>query len=560
MKILRSTTARPNIAKLGIAVLVLMVMVGFSYREWQRYSRANADAARTREILDSVGGLLSNLIDAETGQRGFLLTGEDRYLQPYNQAVQTVPNELARLTSLLAARRDEPGNVARLNNLTNQKLGELRQTIDLRRMQGSTPALALVLSDQGKRVMDEFRGICADIQRRENSAQGQASSEGEAAAQIALLVTVAGSLLLVFFFVVGLEPFLSGESGMRERTWLARYGGAVLATGAATVLRMGLTPLVGESHSPVPFITFFPAVLVASWYGGFRAGALCILLSALAADYFFLGPERSFWKLNPGDLISLLIFIVVGFGIAFVSHSQRRAVARADRAENAERLQRRRFEMTVASIGDAVIATDADGRITFTNKVAQSLMRAAEADLAGQHLDDVFRIVNAFTRAKVESPAAKVLREGAIVGLANHTILIARDGTEIPIDDSGAPIRDRDGKLTGVVLVFRDITERQRAEQERLESLSKDRALASEKALRQAETELALVNRALVLGESAASIAHEVNQPLAAVVTNAEAGLRWLGGETPDIREARESLALIVRDGNRASEVIRHIR
>jgi signal transduction histidine kinase len=105
-----------------------------------------------------------------------------------------------------------------------------------------------------------------------------------------------------------------------------------------------------------------------------------------------------------------------------------------------------------------------------------------------------------------------------------------------------------------------DITERKRMEQERLEFLAKERTLASERALRETEAELARIARALTVGELAASIAHEVNQPLAGVVTNAEAGLRWLGGETPNLQEVKELLALIVRDGNRASAVIRRIR
>src|SRR5258707_15846437 len=103
----------------------------------------------------------------------------------------------------------------------------------------------------------------------------------------------------------------------------------------------------------------------------------------------------------------------------------------------------------VASIGDAVIPTDAEGRIVFANRVALSFLRAAEADILGKHLNEVFRIQNEFTRAKVESPVGKVLREGAIVGLANHTVLIALDGTEIPIDDSAAPIRNEKGEVQG---------------------------------------------------------------------------------------------------------------
>ena len=124
----------------------------------------------------------------------------------------------------------------------------------------------------------------------------------------------------------------------------------------------------------------------------------------------------------------------------------------------------RYLRTTLASIGDAVISTDAEGRIVFINKAGLTLVRANEADVKGKHIDEIFNIQNEFTRQKVASPLAKVLSGGVTVGLANHTVLIAQDGTEIPIDDSAAPIRDEDGELQGAVLVFRDVTARRKAE------------------------------------------------------------------------------------------------
>ena len=119
---------------------------------------------------------------------------------------------------------------------------------------------------------------------------------------------------------------------------------------------------------------------------------------------------------------------------------------------------------TLASIGDAVVCTDGVGNIVFANKVAQSLLRVAESDLIDKPLDSVFRIQNEFTRAVVPSPIARALKERVTQGLANHTVLIASDGTEIPIDDSAAPIVDENGQVQGAVLVFRDITGRRREE------------------------------------------------------------------------------------------------
>ena len=118
---------------------------------------------------------------------------------------------------------------------------------------------------------------------------------------------------------------------------------------------------------------------------------------------------------------------------------------------------------TLASIGDAVIATDMKGRIIFMNHVAEFLTQWEQEDAIGTHLKEIFKIVNEKTHKPVEDPVEKVLREGIVVGLANHTILIAKDGTERPIDDSGAPIRDDKGNVTGVVLIFRDVSERREA-------------------------------------------------------------------------------------------------
>ena len=114
------------------------------------------------------------------------------------------------------------------------------------------------------------------------------------------------------------------------------------------------------------------------------------------------------------------------------------------------------FRATLYSIGDAVITTDPEGRVRHVNPVAERLTGWLEAEARDQPLDAVFRIVNEETRAAVENPVQRVLREGKVVGLANHTLLVARDGTEHPIADSGAPIRDDSGAIAGVVLVFRD--------------------------------------------------------------------------------------------------------
>ena len=130
------------------------------------------------------------------------------------------------------------------------------------------------------------------------------------------------------------------------------------------------------------------------------------------------------------------------------------------------RQQNEWFKVTLASIGDGVITADVDGNITMLNPVAEQLTGWTTAEAQGQPLEKVFHILNEDTRSEVENPALRAVREGVIFGLANHTILITRDGREIAIDDSGAPIRVGE-KTLGSIMVFRDITERRRAQQAR---------------------------------------------------------------------------------------------
>jgi PAS domain S-box-containing protein len=204
----------------------------------------------------------------------------------------------------------------------------------------------------------------------------------------------------------------------------------------------------------------------------------------------------------------------------------------------------RRYATTLSSIGDAVIATDRQASVTFLNAVAASLTGWPQAEAIGRPVCEIFRIVNEDTRESIEDPAVKALRLGISVGLANHTILIARDGREIPVDDCGAPIIDDRGETTGAVLVFRDMTRRYRLDEE----------------LRQAQVALARVGRLTAMGELTASIAHEVNQPLAAIVAHAATCLQWLSEGQLDVEQARQAAQHIVQDGHHAGAVVASIR
>ena len=192
-----------------------------------------------------------------------------------------------------------------------------------------------------------------------------------------------------------------------------------------------------------------------------RGQATSIALAVLAADRV-----RASAAAARTAIVTSVAGLAVSLGLlvaAFVA--LRRRLTERERAARALHEEKERFRITLTSIGDAVVVTDGRGRVTMMNAFARSLL-GWDDDALGRPLDEVFRIVDEDTRHAMESPVEKVLWNGQVSGLANHTLLVRRDGSELPIDDSGAPIRDGRGSIIGVVLVFRDVRERRETERE----------------------------------------------------------------------------------------------
>jgi PAS domain S-box-containing protein len=245
------------------------------------------------------------------------------------------------------------------------------------------------------------------------------------------------------------------------------------------------------------------------------------------------------WHRRKRELLTVLVVLALTIGVAISLFTRNRLQEVSNAFIYSLELERRRAEelfqseqhlrTTLASIGDGVITCDVDGSVRMMNPIAQELTGWIESQAHGRPLAEVFHIVNETTREPVENPAAKVQRLNRIVGVANHTMLIRRDGSEIAIDDSGAPIRDEAGELTGIVIVFRDVT---------MERRTRAALLASEKLA--------------VAGRLAATIAHEIHNPLDSV-----ANLLYLLQQDPHDAEARHFLDIAQSELARVTQISR---
>ncbi|HEY7389099.1 MAG TPA: response regulator [Bryobacteraceae bacterium] len=349
---------KEHLVSIGVAIAIVLAIGALSYRDWKEYEQTADRARQVRDTVERAQQLLSLLKDAEAGQRGYLLTGDEAYLAPYRAAVPQI-REIRLYGGLGSA---DPADAERLSRLVAKKLSELDQALEIRRKGHTDEALAFVRTNQGKQTMDQIRAVAAR---------------------------------------------LLGAEDQRLRAWEA----------------------AAHQHEDDTRI----AIL-----GGTAILALLLLGSAMHVDRLFTALDRS----------------------------------RSD-----EQRQRAILAITLHSIGDAVIATNKAGVITFANPVAESLTGWTADEAVGRPLETVFPIISEDTRERAADPVAKVLQTDSSGALENHTLLISRDGREIPIEDSGSPIRDQSGRISGVVLVFRDATERRRAQQQLEDSEQRYRLL-----------------------------------------------------------------------------------
>jgi PAS domain S-box-containing protein len=350
---------RGELISILIALVMLLAIGIFSSVDWYEYRQNRDEVFASRLIFEHTSTLLLYITDAETSQRGFLLSGDPAYLQLYEGALRSIPRELDILDS--ATGRDDylHGRVRRLRALTMARLDEASQTVELRKQSRPEASMAIIRTGKGKALMDSIRQVAGEIHTRENG----------------------------------------------------------IINGRSNIVR---------AHSD-------------------RSHFVAISSSAV-------------------------LLVLLGLGAVTISRATERReqlIADLDRERNQTAEVRDLLQTTLSSIGDAVLVTDRRGTITFLNRIAESLTGWRAEEAQGKPAEEVFHIVHEDTRERADSPVGHVLAEGKVVDFKINALLLGKDGSEIPVDDSGAPIRTGTGEILGVVLVFRDVTSRRAAERER---------------------------------------------------------------------------------------------
>ncbi len=353
------------IVSLAVAALLVALTVVLSLGAFAQLGAAAAARTQTYDVIIRADSLLSDLVDAETSQRGYALTGDEQFLKPYLAVRDSVRG---RLDELRARTPDDAAQkyLDAMAPLVDAKLADMAGIIALRQQRDMAAVLAAERGGLGKQLMDSIRAEMRSFQLLEQGALAQHEADFQATMRRLLAAIIAASLFTLLF--------------------------------------------------------------------------------ALAFAYLVYRETQHRLK------------NLVHIETRHLLDNQERINRQLQQANATLQINEQKLAVTLNSIGDGVIATDADGRVALLNPLAERLTGWTRLEAAGRPVDDIFHILKQETREPSPVPVKETLARGTIQGLANHTILVARDGSECAIADCCAPIRDRDGTVVGAVLVFRDVT------------------------------------------------------------------------------------------------------
>jgi PAS domain S-box-containing protein len=471
-----------------LATLILLLLAGgYAYHSEVGAAKSARWVARTKEIRSGLDRLYAAISDAESQQRNYLLSGNPKYHEDYQRQASEVGSQAKSLAELVSDNPTQLQKLKELQVLIDERMTLLERTTATFEQSGFTAAKNLIANGEGRQAMLSIRTVVGRMDSAEEDLLKSRTSdnlEDQFKTLISLLATLAVAVAGFMVLYSGIRRELASRT-QTERMLLdfkaALDQHAIVAITDArgkityvndkfcAISKYSREELVGQDHRlvnsgyhPKAFIRELWQTITSGhvWHGEIKNrakdGSFYWVDTTIVP---FLGTDG-----KPSQYIAIRADIT---GYKLVEESLRRS------EEN--------LAVTLHSIGDGVLVTDAQRRVTRINAVAEKLTGWTQAEAADHPVDEIFHIINEETRLPAVVPVDTVLATGEIHGLANHTVIIARDGSECPIADSAAPIRDKDGRILGVVLVFRDVTEEKKAE----------------KAIRASEQQLRVLNEEL---------------------------------------------------------------
>jgi PAS domain S-box-containing protein len=474
--------------KLGLKIIVVFVVVLLiigivgiqSYLEIQRLIESNSWVIHTHEVNENLEHVLSLLKDAETGQRGFILTGEERYLEPYVAANTDIQKDIEKVVALTRDNPEQQKDLQQLMKLYRDKLDELQETMKLRREAGMEAAISFIRTDRGKVIMDDIRALMNQMETREIALLETRNRVASATAQRSMLMVGLGVLLSMMILGVA-AVFVTRTmqladhgrmSNDADRKWwmiAVRYAFAVGVVVLAMAVRSWL-----EGFGPMPpFIIFYPAVLLVASFAGGGPGMLSTFLAVLAADYWYFPPVGSFTINSPSDAFALGIF--GGSGLLLSVLAER--LQRARLAEAVSVTQEK--ELALLNMGNLMTLT-MDHRIIHWSEGNHRLYSFDKQEAQGQLTYELLQTNFSQPMEQIRNDLTeKNYWEGEVTRST-------KDGRQLSVAILWALRRDERGKPLAILEVSTDITGQKLAE-ESLQQQSEELSEQNEELSQQSE-------------------------------------------------------------------------
>lgn len=387
-------------------VLIFLAINSISFVSFKFFEKQSGLERHTYEVLIHIEHVLERLTDAETGQRGYILTGQVRYLEPYNRGIALVDAEIDDIEELTLDNPKQQQKIVGLRLLVADKTEELQETVDLRSQGDFDAAVAIVLSDRGKDIMDNIRDLLGEMSNEENRLLEIRRGEADESQTATELIIILGSLM-----------------------------GLVTATIIALITTNSIVKSVTKTRNAAIEIAKGNMDVKINISGSDEIGDL-----SRAIDKMRRNLKNAFQKLK---------------------ENAKKLAVQLEKTENAQKTtsrEKEKINTILQSIGDGVFVIDSNYKITIFNRVASKISGFTEKEVIGKRYDKVLRFVFEKNDKINDKFIEDVISTGEIKEMSNHTVLIRKDGKRIPVADSAAPFKDKKGQVSGIVVVFRDIT------------------------------------------------------------------------------------------------------